>query len=53
MFQFRSIFLECLPWLMMMKRPDHKFRRGSSYRDSSADQCVQVSNKGINFTNTK
>ncbi|EFP05139.1 CRE-ACR-7 protein [Caenorhabditis remanei] len=38
---FRSIFLEWLPWCMMMKRPDHKFRRGSSYRDSTADQCVQ------------
>ncbi|CAB3404268.1 unnamed protein product [Caenorhabditis bovis] len=43
---FRSVFVEFLPWLMMIKRPDYKFRRGSSYKDDHSQQCVQCARSG-------
>ncbi|CAI5442870.1 unnamed protein product [Caenorhabditis angaria] len=38
---FRRIFLDFLPWIMMMRRPDHKFRSCESHRIDQSNRCVQ------------
>ncbi|CAD6198724.1 unnamed protein product [Caenorhabditis auriculariae] len=42
---FRTMFLEFLPWLMMMRRPEHHFHKAGVSKIAEQDECVQCSER--------
>ncbi|KAF8361264.1 acr-7 [Pristionchus pacificus] len=47
---FRRVFCEFLPWLMMMKRPGHKFRKGKANKDKPSEViCVKCTDDYANI----